>query len=258
MTSIEEKKWKWTDRYLISSYEVDAKGKTPLVSLFKFMQETAYNHANHLEFGYDHLKSKGQFWVLSRLLVRIHRYPSWGETIHVSTWPSGVDGLFGIRDFSFSDEQNNKIGIATSSWLILDMEKHRPVRPDDLKSIIHLCPAERSMEEKPSKLQKLGNPEQAAFFSIKYSDLDLYRHVNNAKYIQFITDNYPYEFHENHEITELEVNFVSESKIGDILGVQTEKPGNSGENSNTPMTFLHQIVRKQDDREVCMARVIWK
>jgi len=33
-----DKKWTWTDEYLISSYEVDTKGKALLLKLSKFMQ----------------------------------------------------------------------------------------------------------------------------------------------------------------------------------------------------------------------------
>jgi hypothetical protein len=56
-----KKKWIWADEYLIRSYEVDAMGRASLHTLSKFMQETAYNHANHLEFGYVHFKKKAPY-----------------------------------------------------------------------------------------------------------------------------------------------------------------------------------------------------
>jgi medium-chain acyl-[acyl-carrier-protein] hydrolase len=246
------KKWTWTDEYLIASYEVDARGKAPLPALCKFMQETAYNHAHHLEFGYAQLKEKNLFWVLSRLLIRIDRYPSWGERIQLRTWPVGVDGLFAFRDFQFVDEQETPFGGASTSWLILDAEKRRPQRPGELKGKSRQFPEERALEELPAKLPKLSNPEEGPFFPVRYSDLDLYDHVNNARYIQWILDSYPLNMHRDFDIETFEINFLAETKIGDEAAIHTQTIDGSD------YAFLHSIKRKADNRDICLARVIWK
>jgi acyl-ACP thioesterase len=245
-------KWTWEDEYLVSSYEVDARAQMPLPTLGKFMQETAYNHANHLEFGYAQLKEKGLFWVLARLLIVVNRYPGWGERIRVRTWPSGQEGLFGYRDFQVLDEQDHVIGGAGSGWLILDAEKRRPQRQELLREVSRLFPTERALEQRPAKIPPLSEPETGPFFPVRYSDLDLYDHVNNAKYMQWIMDNYPEDMHRQYEVEVFEINFVSEAKMGDEVAIHTEKP------KSPDQAFRHSIKRKSDNRDVCLASATWR
>jgi medium-chain acyl-[acyl-carrier-protein] hydrolase len=247
-----DKKWIWTDEYLISSYEVDAKGKASLPTLSKFMQETAYNHANHLEFGYHQLKEKNLFWVLSRLLIKIDRYPKWGDKIQIRTWPSGVERLFAYRDFRVLDEKGTQLAAAGTVWLMLDAQKRRPQRAEELKARIKLLPNERALEQRPAKIPGLSNPVEGRFFPVRYSDLDLYNHVNNAKYIEWILDSFPAEMHREFTVTEFEINFLSEAKLGDEAAILTEKL------EDASPAFRHCIIRKADNRDICLARTRWK
>lgn len=254
-----ERKWAWTDEYSISSYEVAADSKATLYTLGKFMQETAYNHANHLEFGYAQLKEKNLFWVLSRLLIKIGRYPGWGEKIQIRTWPTGVERLFAFRDFLILDEGGAPIGAAGSAWLVLDAVKRRPQRPGDLKLLMEkssLFPQERALENRPEKIADLSAPEEGPVFPVRYSDLDLYDHVNNAKYMQWILDGYPMQMHREFEVTDFEINFLSESKMGDEISIQTETAEHPGP-ASAP-AFGHCIKRKADNRNICLARAIWR
>ncbi|HLP48920.1 MAG TPA: acyl-ACP thioesterase domain-containing protein, partial [Candidatus Kapabacteria bacterium] len=217
-----EKKWTWEDEYLISSYEVDARGRMPLPTLGKFMQETAYNHANHLGFGYEQLKEQGLFWVLARLLVTIHKYPRWDDKIRVRTWPSGIEGLFAYRDFKVLDAQDQPIAVASSAWLMLDAEKHRPQRQELLKERNGFFPVERSLPRRPAKIPPLTAPTVDEPFPVRYSDLDLYDHVNNAKYMQWLLDSYPEKILRQNEIATFEINFAAEAKMGDEVVIHTE------------------------------------
>ena len=250
------KKWTWTDEYLISSYEVDAGARAPLYSLSKFMQETAYNHANHLEFGYAQLKAKNLFWVLSRLSIRVDRYPGWGERIQVCTWPADLERLFAYRDFRVLDEEGNPIGAAGSAWLILDASKRRPQRQDLLKEKSAMFPRERALEERPGKIDKLSHPEEGPLFPVRYSDLDLYNHVNNSQYIRWILDSYPEEIRREYDVTLFEINFLSEAKMGDEISIHTEVP--EGSDPGLVHAFHHGVKRKADNRDICLARAIWE
>lgn len=250
-----EKKWTWDDEYLVSSYEVDARGMMPLPTLGKFMQETAYHHANHLDFGYDQLKEQGLFWVLSRLLISIDKYPRWGDKIRVSTWPSGVEGLIAYRDFKVLDVQGNRIGAAGSAWLMLDSERHRPQRPELLKERNGLFPTERTLDRRPAKIPSLTEPKEGMFFPVRYSDLDLYDHVNNAKYMQWILDSYPEELLRRNEIALFEINFLAEAKMGDEVAIHTERIESP---ISSAISFRHSIKRKSDARDICLAEVIWR
>ena len=252
---ISAKKWKWEDEYLISSYEVDARGRMPLPSLCKFMQETAYRNADHLGFGYTRLKEDNLFWVLARLLIRVDRYPAWNERIRLQTWPSGMDRLMAFRDFRILDESGTEIGAAGSAWLMLDAVRQRPQRPTEFKPLAdnsHLIPTERSLDRRPDKVAPLTEPEEGSFFPVRYSDLDLYDHVNNARYIQWIMDDYSGEIHKRYEVAEFEINFLSQARLGDEAAVHTQKE------ENDVTVFRHGIKRKADSCDFCLAAAKWR
>lgn len=248
-----EKQWTLEEEYVVTSYEADANGKASLTTMCKFMQELAYHHAHHLGFGYEHLRKSNTFWVLSRLLINVDRYPSWNDRITVRTWASGVEGILALRDFRFFDNNGNVFGNATTSWLILDANRRRPQRPDELKKSVHLWPKERALGRNAAKIPTLSQPEPGPFFPVRYSDLDLYEHVNNAKYVQWILDCYPVQMHREMRVRSLEINFLSETKIEDEAAVFTER---SGEDSRMP-EFRHSVRRKADDRDICLALVQW-
>ena len=250
-------KWTWEDEYLISSYEVDASGKMPLPTLGKFMQESAYNHANHLDFGYEQLKRKGLFWVLSRLLITIDKYPCWGDKIRIRTWTTGVEGLFAYRDFKVLDVKGEPIGGASSAWLILDTAKHRPQRQDMLKERNIFFSTEHALDRRPAKIPPLTEPMVGMSFPVHYSDLDLYGHVNNAKYMQWIMDSYPEELLRQNEIAIFEINFLAEAKMNDEIAIYTERIKSI--TSDFPkFSFRHSIKRKSDNRDICLAETRWR
>jgi medium-chain acyl-[acyl-carrier-protein] hydrolase len=251
MSKTSEKKKVWIDEYTIRSYEVDTQKKATLPTLCRFLQETAYHHAHNLGFGYEHLKKKKQFWVLSRLIVKMVRYPEWGDTIEVHTWPSGVERLFALRDFKILDEKGDRLGAAVSAWIILNSEKRRPQRPDHLKEEIGYLTGQPVFEQRPDKIPGLSNPRKGPVFPVRYSDLDLYDHVNNVKYIQWIVDSYPAAAHREFKISGFEINFLSEAKYGDKISICTETYEES------PPRAGHSVKREADYRDVCLARARW-
>ena len=113
------------------SYFINRFGKLSTPFLFYQMQEIAWEHAKILGFGYEKLMQDQQFWVLSRLLVKIGRRPGWTEEFTLETWSRGTDGFYGYRDFNFIDKEGNTIIQATSSWLVLDLKSKRIVRLTD-------------------------------------------------------------------------------------------------------------------------------
>ena len=247
-----EIKKNWEDEYLVSFYEVDAKNRVFLPSLWKYLQETAWNHANHIGIGYSDLARNDHFWVLSRLTIEINAYPGWGDKIRVKTWLSGNSRLFAFRDFSIVQENGRAIGGAKSAWVVLDLNNRKPQRIEPFLEGLNPLPDQHGAEAKLDKLPLPAHPGAEVLFTARYSDLDMHQHVNNSRYIEWILDSYPLEINQTHAVTTFEVNFLAESNCGDELSIQSERQGDS-----LP-TFLHTMIRKEDGRELCRARVRWK
>jgi acyl-ACP thioesterase len=245
------KKKSWEDEYAISFYEVDTKNAVFLPGLWSLMQETAWHHADHLEVGYSDLLEQNCFWVLSRLSMQMEEYPRWGDRIRVRTWLAGMSRLFALRQFSIADSNGRMIGTAKSAWLVLDLESRKPHRIAPMfKHIQHLF-TDLSSAEEPGKISPPAHPKMEKSYTVRYSDIDMHHHVNNTKYLEWILDSCPFEMNQAHQIRSFEINFLGESSHGDEISIYTESMKES------PSAFLHSIVRKKDDRELCRARTEW-
>lgn len=252
MTQSLSKPKTWEDEYLVSFYEVDAKNKVFLPSLWKYLQETAWNHANRIGIGYLDLARNDHFWVLSRLAIDMDEYPGWGDKIQVKTWLLGNSRLFAFRNFSILKEDGRIIGGAKSAWVVLNLKSRKPQRIEPFLKDLNPLPDQHGAETRLDKLPAAGDPGSEAFFTVHYSDLDMHQHVNNARYIEWVLDSYPFEMNQTHHISTFEINYLAESSCGDELSIRSERQRDS-----IP-TFLHTVVRKEDGRELCRARVRWR
>ncbi len=91
-----------SESYTIRAYETGPDGYARLSTMCNLLQEAASRHAELLDFGYESMKRRELFWVLSRLSVRVDRYPQLNESLIVRTWPKGLNGPFALRDFRFT------------------------------------------------------------------------------------------------------------------------------------------------------------
>ena len=236
----------WTDEYKIHSYEIDVRGAATLPILCKFMQESAWHHAEHLGVGYSHLIEKNLIWVLSQQLIRMYFFPKWGETIQIHTWPSGKGRLSYHRDFKLLDRQNRTIGIATTIWYAIDLLSRRP---QSLGFDFHLDDCEHVFSHKLNKLRSLNSTDGSKSFQVGYSDLDVNEHVNNIRYIEWILESFTLDYQKSHTLKEIEIKYLAEALYDDKLSVGFKK----GEN----LTYYHHLVRDENHKELCRARTQW-
>ena len=229
------------------SYFINRFGKLSTSYLFYQMQEIAWEHANVLGFGYEQLHPKQQFWVLSRLLVKIKRRPEWKENFTLETWSRGTDGFYGYRDYNFVDENGNSIIQATSSWLVLDMKLHRIVRLSNFKDFPKY--EESVFGNNADKVKSPQSDEELFFTPVLFNEIDINQHFNTGRYIERIIDSYSFDFHEDKELIEFEINFLKEGMPTDRLAVKKQY---LNENNH-----LCSVVRESDGVELIRARLVW-
>lgn len=230
------------------SYFINRFGKLSTSFMFYQMQEIAWEHANLLGFGYNQLKKENQFWVLSRLKVKIDRRPEWTEQFNLETWSRGTDGFFGYRDFNFVDKTGKNIIQATSSWLILDAGTKRIVRLSKFKEFPQY--AESVFGSNASKVKSPASEEPLDYTPVLFNEIDINQHFNTGRYIERIIDNYPFNFHEKNELAEFEINFLKEGLPTDRLAVKMQQLDK--------LNHLCSVVRESDGSDLIRAHLVWK
>jgi medium-chain acyl-[acyl-carrier-protein] hydrolase len=239
--------------YLVHVYETDANGKLTLSGLFNYLQDTASDHAEKLNFGRDDLLKNNHIWVLSRMYALIDDFPLWNDAITVRTWPSGIDKILALRDFEVLDHNKIHLASATSSWAIIDRTYRRIQRPDDIIANFHSAfNKKRALQRNASKLNPLSKDGYLSpMFKVKFSDLDVNLHVNNVKFLQWVTDSYPLDFIVSNSPRSVEINYLAESMCGDEIKVMVTQE------SELTSIWNHSVIRVNDDRELCRIRIEW-
>jgi len=238
----------FTKEFTISSYDLNPRGQARLTSMANFFQEVAYHHASELGLGYHDMKSRKTTWVLSRMRIQMKRYPAWNDRIKLETWPSGAERLFALRDFRVYDSSGEVIGMASTAWLILDLDTHRLVRPKEMLEQFKLIVHEERMFDKA--LDKITVSDDAKLLNkhpVVFSDLDIVGHVNNVRYMEWCIDAVTTAENSALEIRELEINFNHEALFGDLIHIS----GIESENGETYFT----ATREGDGLEIFSARL---
>jgi len=205
----------------ISAHDTDMKSICKLTNICNYIQETSIRHVQ--QYGMDPYEwmEKGLAWVLSRMKVEMYSYPKWQEVIKIRTWSRGAKGLFVYRDYELLDGDDNIIGRACTVWLIIDINKRRPLRPEPILSETNykfLTDRNAICDE----LKALPNEEKEEFiFSvpIHYSDVDMNHHVNNVKYARWQLDAIPTDRISSELIKEFEINFNHETVLGETVSM---------------------------------------
>ena len=240
---------KYIQKIDIQSYHTDQYGKASICSLFHFMLEAAWSHAQVMDWGYDQLQSHHMFWVLSRMYVIVEKYPVWQDKITLNTWSAGTDGIYAYREFIIEDENKEVLLRANTAWLILDIETKKIVL---LKEYINTFPRymETSACREPERLRPGKNAEQLRFLPILFSELDINKHFNSVKALERVLDHFGIEFLNQYEPETIEVNYLKEGLAGDSLAVSVRQ---TGENS-----YQSSIIREKDLVNLSNMKICWR
>ncbi len=239
----------WSEDVRIRSYDVDASRRATSLSLFRYFLEAAWNHAETLGVGYNFLRDQGKFWVLSRLCFEAQHYPEWGARSILKTWPRGISSVFALRDFEFNDETGSRSAAGSSSWLVVDSVSKRPQRLHRIMPMFAALGGKAALGRDPEKLEENHTWDSESTVIVHYTDIDVNRHVNSARYIGWILDSYPTGHHLQHSLAMLEINYLNEALEGEQLTVRTHEIAKRA--------YLHSLI-KPNGPEVCRARLEWK
>jgi medium-chain acyl-[acyl-carrier-protein] hydrolase len=236
----------------VRSFEVNPEKNINIAGIARKFQELAWEHSSRLKYGYKDLAKRNLHWILTRTEIHIHRALLWTEFIDACTWPSGLDGIFFVRDFEYKDIQGNICISGSSDWLILN-DKLRPQIP------AHVLPAipvhhKKALGENPRKIQFDSDMKSVFTTQIRLSDLDPNYHTNNVRYYQWTCDCLAEIGLDENKIQHVEMNFLHECRKGDILEISYAKDNLAhyvkGKRNGEQDVFLCRVeIENKRDRE---------
>ena len=209
----------WQERTFLRFGSVDRSDRLTLGAAFSFFQEAAISHAIILGVGRDDMQKNGRAWILSRLSVFMEKRPSYGDDVIIRSWPRGPEKLFCLRDYDISDSAGKPLVRGRSGWLVLDLEKRRPQRVEEICKNLPLNEGLNALLSGPLGLASRDNLVSKGVRQAAYSDIDFNGHVNNVRYVQWIQDVTEPEALDNAAQIRLDINYLGETMPGEKVEI---------------------------------------
>ena len=231
----------------ICGYDVDHNNHITISKLLCMMHETAWSHVNYLKKGWQELHAEGLFWALGKLHLKIHKLPKWNDKIRVDTWAKERESIMFFRDYEVFSEAGELFCCAISEWMLVDFHLHKIVRLERLNTHLDYPKDRVAFEGRVPRLSRLDYPKNPDFHSVALSDLDMNQHVNNASYVRWVVDQFPYDFYNQHQIKEVVINYSNQLKAGEKYCIAMEE--------TTPRNF-NATLFNEEQKEVCKVLIV--
>ncbi len=192
-------------------------------AVLEAMQEVAGAHSEQLGVGRQALLNRNIVWVITRMEVEMDRYPRYGDRITVETWPMATRRWFFPRYFVYRDAHGAELGRAASLWVLLDLGTRQMMKPDEIAACL---PDNRDLPAPlglPSPVTEVSGTLTGGVCHPAYSDMDMNRHVNNARYVDWACNALGIGCLEENELARFAVNYDAEVRPGRELRTELRR-----------------------------------
>lgn len=235
-------------------YEINSQRQASPVTVLNYFEEVAARQSEECGYGLGKLMSRGLIWILTNWSMQMERYPGWMEDVIVETRVCSFERFYAFRDFCIRDKHKRIMGTAASRWIFYDLKRNRPVRvTPDIAGAFGVDVRQAS----GCKLPEIGSAEsfeQKLEFRVRLSDIDMYKHVNNTRYVEWMLEAVPVYIHREYLPAAIKVAYKQET----VYGAQVISYADQNLRDNGNIEFFHKVTDKATGAELARAATLWK
>ncbi len=136
-------------------------------------------------------------------------------------------------------------------WALVDFTSMSMVNAEtalsDIPAMSKLIPNKNDL--KYDKIPVLTNIDYEEEFKVRYNDIDLNMHANNANYIIWALEPLPYQFRKKHQLKNIDIVYKKEIKYGEKLITQVQVLENN--------TTVHSLKNSETKEDFCLLKCEW-
>ena len=207
----------YATEFPVTTAHVDCFGLCKPSGLLRFVQDAAEEHCLRLGADWESMAKKHYFWAVVRQRIEVTRYPAAGETVTVKTWPMPTTKVAYPRAAEGFDEAGNSLFKVISIWAIVNTDTRTMVLPG--KSGVEVLGTVLGTELKAPGSLHGSQYDHTCLRTVSYSDLDRNFHMNNTRYLDWVCDLLPSDFHKNHPVKAATICYHNEALEGQQLSL---------------------------------------
>lgn len=229
--------------------EIDFNKNLKMFALLNFFQDIASESAENLGFGYSHITPQNLMWVLLKYRIEFNPYPKNINLLTVRTEPRGYNRIFAYRNFEVLSN-DTPIVQASSIWGLVDINTMNMVNIENAINSPNMKiyqPGEKDL--KFDKIPPITKVDFEDTFKVRYNDIDVNMHANNANYIVWALEPLDYNFKKDHHLKSVDMLFKKEIKYGETLVSQIQMIDDT--------TSLHILRNAETNEDACLLKCTW-
>lgn len=213
----------FTHETKVTSYDCDVRNHMRISAAMRYMQETAGLHLVSLGCPAEVLMEEDLVFLMSKMSLKIHRIPVLHEEIIVGTAPTSTKGVRFVREFIVDTRDGERLISGVSHWPLVRPASRKVLRPKDFTRSLPFQPETVSKYIEDIPFPKIDiQAEELYKEEIKYSDIDINNHVNNAVYGDIICDAIPYDLMTGSELNTVAIEFKNEAVLDDTISIKRQ------------------------------------
>lgn len=207
------------NEYTVKLSEIGKDNKATNKAILSYLEDVGGLHSNKAGYGIFDIPQTHLSWVLLEWKLQVIRRPNYAEKIKILTWSKNAIKYYTFRDFEAFDEQGNRIIIASSKWVLLDIEKGKIVRiePELLEKYE---PESNKTVFENEEFEKIKEPKEYLHetkYTVRRADIDVNSHMHNLNYIELANEALPEDVYRGALFNEVRITYKKEIKLGETV-----------------------------------------
>lgn len=215
-TSILSKDWE------INFLQCYPNGNLKYTELCNLFQLTAAAHSELGGISFSDMQTFHQAWVLSKMLVEVHRLPKWKDKVTVKTWIKSLENSRSVRCLELYIGNEKVVGCETF-WAVFNTQTRRPeslaLPSDHFEKYAEANATQNSF----SKINIQNEFTTIAERKVALSDLDIVNHMNSVKYLEWCLDTMNPKGLISGKLKSFEMNYLKELSLSDHATIAQNK-----------------------------------
>lgn len=200
----------------LAFYDCDYQKRMKISAILKMTAQLAAEDYLRKGMGHDFLWDHGFVFLLSRISLRIIKYPREPQLLENTTWEAGKQGAMFLRRYEMAvDGQVHVEG--ESGWIVVNPLTRKIHRPAQFPWPMSQLTGHESQAKPIGKIDHTG-AEKAGEYKIGVSVLDANGHVYNGNYADIAADVFSYQEYQR-DVENYRINFVNEAKWGETIAL---------------------------------------
>lgn len=207
------------NEYTVKLSEIGKDNKATNKAILSYLEDIGGIHSNKAGYGVYEIPETHLSWVLLGWRLQVIRRPNYAEKIKILTWSKGVIKYYTFRDFEVYDEQGNLIAIASSKWVLLDIEKGKIVRiePEVLEKYEPELNKTVFEKEEFDKIKEPDEYQHETEYTVRRADIDVNNHMHNLNYIELANEALPDKVYRGALFNDVRITYKKEIKLGETV-----------------------------------------